>query len=311
MVLIDALAAGNVIMLVTTPDVDNKNLCRLDFITSEEGKINDVRRALVDQLSSEKIQFNVSSLEVRNGKELRTVIFDPSSTKPVDYDRIAATKLSRMLLNTKGVLNFTSAFTHIENANQDKNIAMFAKVMKNKYIVEDTAVLLAYDSAAGNNEGSFNFKMTSLEKMGTFMVLGDSIDHYGSLKLNATEEFYIEEKVKEGDVSLVMRKVLNSIDDMAKRDPIEAQVSNRPNNAKKTDKEGLSKYLDVNNKVITAGAGVLALTTLGAIASNSLNKKNGNDGAPIFFGKSLDEDKVEIGGELLTRSEAEELYKSL
>lgn len=297
-------------MLVTTPDAKNKNLCRLDFITSEDGQINQVRRSIVDQLSAKDVQFNVSSLEVAGNKELRTIIFDPSFTRPVDYDRVAATEISKMLLSTKGVLSFTSAFTQVIDANKDQNIALFAKVMKNQYVVDQTAVTLAYDSAAGDGEGSFGFKVTTLDKVGTFEVLNDEIEHFGKVKLNKTEEFYIKESTVEGKTSAIIGNAIGTPSQTTDDKSSGAGDNTRVTSSDKAGSKNNLKSLVMNNKTATAGASLFALAAFGAIASSSSNTSRTRSGATVVYGGSLKEDKVRVGGELLTRSEAEELYKS-
>lgn len=309
MLLIDALAAGNVIMLVTTPDEKNKSLCRLDFITSEEGQINIVRRSIVDKLSASGIQFNVSSLEVNGNKELRTVVFDPANTRPVDYDKIATTAISKLLIETKGVLAFTSAYTNIIDANQDQNIALFAKVTKNQFVVDETAVTLVYESALNDGEGSFSFKITKLTKSGDFEVLDKKYEHYGEVKLNRSEEFYIKKSTIEGKTSNIINNAVGAKENADVDNDNETEIAGKGTEAKPVAKNNL-KNLVGNNKTVTAGASIFALAAIGVIANNSSKNKGFEGNAKVVYGPSLSEDKVKVGGELLTRSEAEELYKS-
>lgn len=309
MLLIDALAAGNVIMLVTTPDEENKSLCRLDFITSEEGQINIVRRSIVDKLNASNMQFNVSSLEVNGDKELRTIVLDPVNTRPLDYDKIATTAISKMLMETKGVLAFTSAYTHITDVNADQNIALFAKITKNQFVVDEKAVTLVYESALNDGEGSFSFKITKLTKSGDFEVLGKNYEHYGEVKLNRSEEFYIKKSMVEGKTSNAINNAVGVKKNTNVSDEDETETAGKRVETKPVTKNDL-KNLVGNNKAVTAGASIFALAAIGVVANNSLQSKGLKGNAEVVRGPSLSEDKVKVGGELLTRSEAEELYNS-
>lgn len=296
-------------MLVTTPDEKNKSLCRLDFVTSEEGQINIVRRSIVDALNASNIQFNVSSLEVNGDKELKTVVLDPVNTRPLDYDRIATTAISKMLIETKGVLAFTSAYTHITDVNADQNIALFAKITKNQFVVDETAVTLVFETALKDGEGSFGFKTTKLTKSGNFEVLGKNYEHYGEVKLSKSEEFYIKKSIVEGKTSSAINNAIGVKKNTDASDEDKTKTADRRMETKPVTKNDL-KNLVGNNKAVTAGASIFALAAIGVIANNSLKSKELKGNAEIVYGPSLSEDKVKVGGELLTRSEAEELYNS-
>lgn len=301
MLLIDALTSGSVILLVTTPEAGKPD-CRLDFICVQEGEINKVRRALVDKLSDEKIDFNISSLEMPRDKQYKTIVMDASSTSPFDYDRKKKSTVSNVLLNTPGVLEFTSARTSIGDVNKETIVALFASIIKNVYITSNDAVSLVYQPSSTPGSGDFKFKMMNLSKVGSYDILDDTKDHFGLVKLNKSEEFYM----RDSDVEAVVKA--------------DAKTESQPVPTKRIVKDALIKAKESNtirslvsdNKTVSAGLGVVALVALGTLANKSSNNDSSKKGIStrggIFSSKKNEE---EVAGKTLTRSEALELYKSL
>lgn len=301
MLLIDALTSGSVILLVTTPEA-GKPKCRLDFVSVQEGKINKVRRALVDSLTKKKIDFNISSLEMPSRRNYKTIVMNASSTRPFDYDKASKSDISDILLSTTGVLEFTSAYTTVSDTAKEQNIALFASVVKNTYITSSDAVSLTFHPSAVTGSGDFKFKMMNLEKVGIYELLGDRKDHFGLVKLNRSEEFYM----RESDV------------DQAAATPSQQRTTSVPQKSvPAAPVNGSGSVIGVKNfvsenKTASAGLGIAALIALGSIASKvgSDDKKQKDISARgNIFTSNRNEEKV--AGETLTRSEALELYKSL
>lgn len=301
MLLIDALASGSVILLVTTPEA-GKPKCRLDFISVQSGEINKVRRALVDRLTSKKTDFNISSLEMPSKKNYKTIIMDASLTRPYDYDRVSKSEVSDILLSTAGVLEFTSAFTIVGDTTKEQNVALFASVVKNTYITTSDAVSLTFHPSTVTGSGDFKFKMMNLEKVGIYELLGDRKDHFGLVKLNKSEEFYMRESDMDQTTTATTQQ-----------EPVPASQQSEPATPVSKSRSNKNfKNLVSENKTASAGLGIAALVALGSIASKvgADEKKQENISARgnIF---SSDRSREEVAGENLTRSEALELYKSL
>lgn len=301
MLLIDALASGSVILLVTTPEAGNPK-CRLDFISVREGEINKVRRALVEVLTNKKIDFNISSLEMPKGRNYKTIVMDAKSTRPYDYDKVSESEISSVLLSTPGVLEFTSSYTIVGDINKEQPIALFASIVKNNFITSSDAVSLTFYPSSVSGSGDFKFRMMTLEKVGIYELLGDRKDHFGLVKLNRSEEFYM----RESDVERTpFKAAIEQTSTATEKNAAASSGSKKPNG-------GNFRALVGENKTASAGLGIAALIALGSIASKvgDGDRKQKNISARGNIFTSI-RSKEKVAGETLTRSEALELYKSL